>query len=73
MGLTAYLSISLSCSFSHRFTPKHLKLILEPLQYLYYHPQEPVYVSLPLDTHPFVFLCYQDCIPDKTINPPPTA
>ena len=64
MGLIAYLSIELSCSFSHWFTPKASQLILEPLQYLCHHPQEPVYVSLPLDTHPFVFLRYWDCIPD---------
>ena len=65
MGLTAYLSIELFCSFSHWFTPKSLKLTLEPLQYLCHHPQEPVYVSLPLDTHPFVFLRYRDYIPDR--------
>ena len=41
-----------------------LQLTLEPLQYLCHHPQEPVYVGLPLDTHPFVFLRYRDCIPD---------
>ena len=64
MGLTAYLSIELSCSFSHWFTPKASQLTLEPLQYLCHHPQEPVYMSLPLDTHPFVFLRYRDCIPD---------
>ena len=64
MGLTAYLSIELSCSFSHWFTPKASQLILEPLQYLCHHPQEPVYVSLPLDTHPFMFLRYRDYIPD---------
>ena len=28
MGLTAYLSIELSCSFSHWFTPKLLSLFL---------------------------------------------
>ena len=28
MGLTAYLSISLSCSFSNWFTPKPLSLFL---------------------------------------------
>ena len=28
MGLTAYLSIELSCSFSHWFTPKPLSLFL---------------------------------------------
>ena len=68
MGLTAYPAIELSCSFSNWFTPKSLlKLTLEPLQYLCHHPQEPVYVSLPLDTHPFVFLRYRDCIPDKTL------
>ena len=68
MGLTAYLSIELSCSFSHWFIPKASQLTLEPFQYLCHHPQESVYVSLPLDTHPFVFLRYRDCIPDNSYD-----
>ena len=62
MGLIAYLSIELVLSY-HWFTPKPLSLYLNQFQYFCHHLQEPVYVSLPLDTHPFVFLRYQDCIP----------
>ena len=35
-----------------------------------HHPQEPVYVSLPLDTHPFVFLRYRGHIPDTLHSAP---
>ena len=66
MGLTAYISLYLSILFFLLtwFTPKPPCLYLNHFN-LCLQPQEPVYVSLPLDTHPFVFLHYRGSISDR--------